>query len=140
MTNNALDGIDIGKRVEFRKTVSESDIYLFAGVTGDFDPLHIDEEFCKTTPYGRRIAHGALIIGYMSTASSMMTRGIDRAVASLGFDRIRHVAPVFIGDTVTVAYEITATDPARGRATAGITVTNQRGETVAVAEHILKVV
>ncbi len=60
MTNDALNGIDIGKRVEFRKTVSESDIYLFAGVTGDFDPLHIDEEFCKTTPYGRRIAHGAL--------------------------------------------------------------------------------
>ena len=47
MTDNALDGIDIGNRVEFRKTVSESDISLFAGITGDFDPLHIDEEFCK---------------------------------------------------------------------------------------------
>ena len=140
MADNALDGIDIGNRVEFRKTVSESDIYLFAGITGDFDPLHIDEEFCKGTPYGRRIAHGALIVGYMSTASSMATKGIDRAIASLGFDRIRHTAPVFIGDTVTVAYEITATDPARGRATAAITVTNQHGETVAVADHILKAV
>lgn len=137
---DALGGLEVGRRATFRKTVAESDVYLFAGVTGDFDPFHVDEEFAKETPYGRRIAHGALIIGYMSTASSRATQGLERAFASLGFDRIRHTAPVFIGDTVTVAYEITALDPGRGRAAAAITVTNQHGDTVAVATHVLKAV
>ena len=58
----------VGKSVTFSKTVSESDIYLFAGITGDFDPIHVDQEFARTTQYGQRIAHGALILGYMSTA------------------------------------------------------------------------
>ena len=139
MTDHGLRDIPIGKRVTFEKTVTAADVERFAELTGDFDPLHLDEEFCRTTPYGRRIAHGALIIGYMSSASSLMTQGMDRAVASLGYDRIRLVAPVFIGDTVTTAYEIVATDLARSRATAKITVTNQHGETVAVADHIMKV-
>ena len=139
MTDHGLRDIPIGKRVTFEKTVTAADVERFAELTGDFDPLHLDEEFCRTTPYGARIAHGALIIGYMSSASSLMTQGMDRAVASLGYDRIRLVAPVFIGDTVTTAYEIVATDPARNRATAKITVTNQHGETVAVADHIMKV-
>ena len=139
MTDSSLGDIPIGKRVTFEKTVTAADVERFAELTGDFDPLHLDEEFCKTTQYGTRIAHGALIIGYMSTASSMMTRGMERAVASLGYDRIRLVAPVFIGDTVTTAYEVVAHEPARNRATAKITVTNQHGETVAVADHIMKV-
>ena len=139
MTEDLLRDIPIGKRVDFEKTVTAADVERFAELTGDFDPLHLDEEFCRATQYGRRIAHGALIIGYMSTASSLMTRGMDRAVASLGYDRIRLVAPVFIGDTVTTAYEIVSTDPARSRATGKITVTNQHGETVAVADHIMKV-
>lgn len=139
MTDHGLRDIPIGKRVTFEKTVTAADVERFAELTGDFDPLHLDEAFCKTTQYGARIAHGALIIGYMSSASSLMTQGMDRAVASLGYDRIRLVAPVFIGDTVTTAYEIVSTDPARNRATARITVTNQHGETVAVADHIMKV-
>jgi acyl dehydratase len=140
MTDQTFNDIPIGRRIEFEKTVTADDIERFAELTGDFDPLHIDEEFCKTTPYGARIAHGALIIGYMSTASSMMTKDMDRAVASLGYDRIRLVAPVFIGDTVTTAYEVVAHEPERGRATAKITVTNQHGETVAVADNIMKLV
>ena len=98
MTDQTLSDIVIGGRTEFTKTVTAGDIERFAELTGDFDPLHLDEDFCKTTPYGKRIAHGALIIGYMSSASSMMTGNMDRAVASLGYDRIRLVAPVFIGD------------------------------------------
>ena len=59
-----------GLSVTFRKTVSESDVYLFAGITGDLSPNHVDEEFMKTTPYGGRIAHGALLVGYMSGCST----------------------------------------------------------------------
>lgn len=54
----------IGIATTFRKTVSESDVYLFAGITGDLSPNHVDEAFMKTTPYGGRIAHGALLVGY----------------------------------------------------------------------------
>ena len=60
----------VGDSVSFAKTVGESDVYLFAGITGDFSPDHIDEEAMRETPYGGRIAHGALLVGYMSTAST----------------------------------------------------------------------
>lgn len=128
-----------GKRVQFSKTVSESDVYLFAGITGDFDPIHLNEEFCKTTPFGRRIAHGALILGYMSTASTLIHQGFPRPLVSLGYDRIRLIKPVFIGDTVTVNYEIVDVDIGRSRITANVQVVNQHGETVVVANHIQKV-
>ena len=64
--------LSVGDQVRFSKTVSESDVYLFAGITGDLAPNHVDEEYMRATPYGRRIAHGALLIGFMSTASTMM--------------------------------------------------------------------
>jgi acyl dehydratase len=135
--------VSVGDQVRFSKTVSESDVYLFAGITGDLAPNHVDEEFMRRTPYGRRIAHGALLIGYMSTASSMMVQrygGLEgeETPVSLGYDRIRFTAPVFFGDTITVTYTIAETDPARRRSRSKIEAINQRDEVVAVAEHILK--
>jgi acyl dehydratase len=132
--------IPVGTRVTFAKTIGESDIYLFAGITGDFSPNHVDAEYMKTTPYGGIIAHGALLVGLMSTCS---TKVLDHATTarpavSYGYDRVRFVKPVRVGDTITVTYEIVAEDRAASRTTAEITATNQRGETVAVASHILK--
>jgi len=60
--------VDVGDSVSFSKTVGESDVYLFAGITGDLAPNHVDEEYMKRSSYGARIAHGARLIGYMSTA------------------------------------------------------------------------
>jgi 3-hydroxybutyryl-CoA dehydratase len=140
MTRATVGGeLAVGKKVQFSKTVSESDVYLFAGITGDFDPIHLNEEYCKTTPYGRRIAHGALTLGYMSTASTLIHQGFDRPLVSLGYDRIRLVKPVFIGDTVTVTYEIARIDHERSRTIAKVEIVNQHGETVAVADHIQKI-
>jgi 3-hydroxybutyryl-CoA dehydratase len=135
--------LSVGDQVRFSKTVSESDVYLFAGITGDLAPNHVDEEYMRGTPYGRRIAHGALLIGFMSTASTMMVErhgGLaqDETPVSLGYDRIRFTAPVFLGDTITVTYAIAEIDPVRRRSKSAIKVTNQNGDTVAVAEHILK--
>ena len=132
-----------GDEVQFSKTVGESDVYLFAGITGDLSPNHVNEQLMARTSYGQRIAHGALLIGFMSTTSTMMidaSAGLteDETPVSLGYDRSRFLAPVFIGDTVTVTYRIAAVDPERRRSTSEITVTNQRGETVAVGSHILK--
>ncbi len=123
----------------FSKTVSESDVYGFAGITGDLDPNHVDEEYAKSTPLGRRVAHGALIVGYMSTASTLVLQGFGAPLVSVGYDRVRFTKPVFIGDTVTVRYEITEKDEERGRTIAKVEVTNQAGELVAVATHIQQV-
>ncbi len=125
------------------KTVGESDVQLVAGITGDLSPNHANEEVMRRSRCGRRITHGALLVGFMSAASSLMIgacRGSARGEmpVSLGYDRIRFVAPVFIGDTLAVTYRIAASDVERRRSRSGITLTSQHGETVAVSQHILK--
>ena len=135
--------VSVGDQVSFSKTVGEYDVYSFAGITGDFSGNHVDEEFMKRSVYGRRIAHGVLLVGYMSTCSTMMierSRGTasGETPVSLGYDRIRFLGPVFIGDTVTVTYRIAEIDPERRRSRSEIEVRNQHGELVAVAQHILK--
>jgi acyl dehydratase len=132
--------LQVGRSVTVSKTVGETDIYLFAGISGDFSPNHVDEEYMRTTRYGRRIAHGALMVAYMSQASTKMCAGLSSAVVSYGYDRIRFPKPVFIGDTVTVRYEVESVEPASGKALSRVTCTNQRGEVVAAAIHILKIV
>ncbi len=135
--------IAVGAEATFSKTVAESDVYLFAGITGDFAPNHIDEEYMKHSAYGRRIAHGALLVGFMSTASTRIVEQVAAREApetpvSLGYDRIRFLKPVYINDTITVRYVIEEIDRERRWSRAKITVVNQNGDTVAVAEHILK--
>ena len=134
--------VKIGDRVNFSKTVGETDVYLFAGITGDFSGNHVNEEYMKRSSYGRRIAHGALLVGFMSTTSSLMIaeverKGIDETPVSLGYDRIRFIKPVFINDTVTVTYTISELDLDKRRSRAKVEVVNQDGATVAVAEHIM---
>lgn len=132
----------LGASASFSKTVSESDVYLFAGITGDFAPNHVDEQFMRKTPYGRRIAHGALLVGYMSTASTMINSLMAERVpsifpVSLGYDRARFLKPVFLGDTITVRYTVDSIDAAKNRTLAKVEVTNEKGELVAVATHLM---
>lgn len=132
-----------GETVKFSKTIGESDVYLFAGITGDFSGNHVNEEYMRGSAFGHRIAHGALIVGFMSTTSTLMIarcvgEGIEETPVSLGYDRLRFVKPVFIGDTITVVYTIASIDHEKRRSTARVEVSNQRGEVVAVADHILK--
>ena len=138
-----VEGVKVGDSVTFAKTVGETDIYLFAGITGDFSVNHVNEQYMARSKFGRRIAHGALIIGYMSTCSTMMIdkcQGTARGETpvSLGYDRIRFLGPVFIGDTVTVTYTIAEIDPQKRQSLADIGVTNQDGTLVTVARHILR--
>lgn len=135
--------VKVGETVRFSKTVGESDVYMFAGITGDLAPVHVNEAYMQNSAYGRRIAHGVLMVGFMSTCSSMVVA--DKAAASegevpvsLGYDRIRFLKPVFINDTVTVTYKIVEVDNERRRSRSEIQVVNQDGELVCVAEHILK--
>src|ERR1700761_7735262 len=101
----------VGDSVRFSKTVGESDIYLFAGLTGDLSQNHVDDEFMSHSIYKKRIAHGALMVGFMSTASTRMIedslrKGIVSTPVSLGYDGIRFLKPVYINDTITVTYTI----------------------------------
>lgn len=135
--------IKVGCNVSFAKTVSESDIYLFAGITGDLSPNHVNREYMKQTSYGRRIAHGALLVGYMSTASSLFLQQFpgtedDSTPVSLGYDNVRFIKPVFINDTITVTYTVEEIDSERNRSLSSVVIVNQNNETVAVAKHILK--
>jgi len=132
-----------GDSITFTKTVSESDVYLFAGLSGDFYDAHINEAAMVDTRFGGRIAHGALLVAFMSAAGTRMIdlmrhRGDQSVPVSLGYDRIRFVAPVRIGDTVTVCYTIETVDPESSRTVADITVTNSAQDVVAVASHVMK--
>jgi len=138
-TSAPIDGI-----ITFSKTVGESDVYLFAGITGDLAPVHVDQEFMrKNSPFGERIAHGVLVLGFTSTASTILAARLLaafgwRSMVSLGYDGVRFVAPVRIGDTITVHYRLTARDASRQRTTSEFDVVNQRGETVLVGRHVMK--
>lgn len=121
------------------RTVTEADIVLHAGQTGDFFPHHMDAEWAATQPAGARIAHGTLIL---SMAVGMTAGDINPRAMSYGYDRIRFILPVLIGDTITVTAEITAMrDHARQPQRYGlldelVTVRNQREETVMVLTHV----
>lgn len=133
--------VSVGEGARFRKTVAESDVYQFAGITGDFSPNHVDQVYMERSSYGKRMAHGALLVGFMSTVSTLAiahTRDGDETPVAVGYDRIRFLKPVFLGDTVTLDYRFTEIDPDRRRSTASIEVTNQHDELVAVATHILQ--
>ena len=133
--------LKIGDTTSFTKTVSESDVYQFAGITGDFSPNHVNKAYMEKSSYGRLMAHGALIVGFMSTVSTQIiahSREAEETPVSVGYDKVRFLKPVFLGDTITVAYTVSEIDVVRRRSTAGIEVTNQNDELVAVASHILQ--
>jgi acyl dehydratase len=126
-------------RTTVGRTITEADIVLHAGQTGDFFPHHMDAEWMATQPAGQRIAHGTLIV---SVAVGMTAGDINPQAMSYGYDKIRFIKPVFIGDTITVRADITEkSDHKRLAATHGyvhelVSVTNQRGETVLVLTHL----
>ena len=124
------------------RTITESDIVNFAGLSGDFIELHTNEEFARQAPFGRRIAHGALIFSISTGLITQMNLVNDTVLAFYGVDKLRFTKPVFIGDTVHVAkrvIETQAKDDARGVVTFETNVLNQRGEPVIVYQDKLLV-
>lgn len=128
--------------VVLRKTVTETDMVLFAGITGDFAPNHTDEEFMRNTPFGRRQIHGALLVGFMSAVAAKAITTLDvlvvpgKVVVSQGYDRIRFLRSVFPGETLECRYRISG-DHDGDRAMATVEVTAD-GQPAAVADHILR--
>jgi acyl dehydratase len=122
------------------RTVSEADIILHAGQTGDFFPHHMDEEWCKTQPFKKRIAHGTLIF---SMAIGLTAALVNEVSMTYGYDRLRFIKPVFIGDTLQVTVSIKEKKdhkkPGFGLVTELVEAFNQHRELVMVCEHILMV-
>lgn len=134
--------VKVGDTVTFAKTVGESDVYLFAGITGDLSVNHVNEQYMAKSKYGHRIAHGVLMVGFMSTCSTLMIEQCkgcsrDETPVSLGYDKVRFLGPVYIGDTVNLTYTVAEVDPVKRRSYSDIKVENQHGELVGVARHIL---
>lgn len=137
-TTSKVIPLEAGDSVSFSKTVGESDVYLFAGITGDFSPNHVNEEIMSKTPFGHRVAHGVLSLGFASTTSTLMIEQTRMTAVSYGYDRVRFINPVLVGDTITVTYTIAEIDEETLKTHADIEVVNQRGELCTVAHHILK--
>lgn len=145
MGQSGLDFVKVGEVFKFSKTVGEADVTLFAGLTGDFSDTHINEQYMQEkSSLGTRIAHGALLVGYMSTVSThsiahiIHREGLGDFPVSGGYDRIRFLRPTLLGDTVTVSYEVTKVDRESGRSYAKQEVVNQRGELLAIGTHVMR--
>ena len=121
------------------RTITETDVVLHAGQTGDFYPHHMDAEWCKTQEFGDRIARGTLIF---SVGVGMTAGDVNPLAFSYGYDRLRFIKPVFMGDTLTVRVTIKEKRdypkrPDHGVVVEGLEVFNQRGQTVLACEHLL---
>ena len=145
MGKSGLDMVKVGDAYKFSKTVGEFDVSMFAGLTGDFSDTHINDQYMKErSNLGGRIAHGALLVGYMSTASTISIahiihqEGLTDFPVGSGFDKVRFLKPVPLGDTVTTHYVVESVDKDAGKSIADIKVVNQHGETVAVGKHIMR--
>jgi acyl dehydratase len=137
----AFEAFEIGhSRISTGRTITETDIVLHAGQSGDFYPHHMDAEWCATQPFKQRIAHGTLTftIGVGQTAA-----GINPLAMTYGYEKLRFPKPVFIGDTIrtkiTIAEKRDHKRPDYGIVVEKLEVLNQRGECVMACEHLLLV-
>ncbi len=133
MIKKKFADIKIGEKATFGKTVTEADVFAFAGITGDFNPIHVNAEFARNSMFERRVAHGML------TASL-----VDQTLTNLGglgtihmSQFVKFLAPVFIGDTVTVTSEVVGKQEEKNRITVKSVIINQEGKTVLEGEALI---
>lgn len=131
-----VEEIAVGMSAEHAKTITEADVVLFAGITGDFNPVHVDEEAAAKSRFGGRIAHGMLSAGLVSAAIAMKLPGPGSIYLS---QTLRFTKPVKIGDTVTARVEVLEVNAAKHRVRLATTCRNQRGEQVLEGEALLMV-
>jgi len=123
------------------RTITETDIVLHAGQSGDFYPHHVDAEWCKSQEFGQRIAHGTLVF---TVAVGLTAGDINPEAFTYGYDRLRFIKPVFIGDTLRVRVTLrekrdSPKRPAYGFVVELLEAMNQKNEVVMVCEHLLMV-
>ncbi len=134
MIGKTITELCVGDMAEFSKTVSESDIYLYAGITGDFNPAHLDEEYAKGTFFKTRIAHGMLSAGFISTVLGNKLPGPGTVYVK---QALNFLAPVHIGDTITARVEVMEIDTEKNRIKVKTLCVNQDGTTVLDGEALV---
>ena len=127
MPGKTISEMKVGDFAEFSKTIAEADIYLFAGITGDLNPAHINEEYARNTFFRTRIAHGMLQAGFISAAIGMQLPGPGTIYIR---QELNFLAPVRIGDTITARVEVSEINTEKNRVVLKTTCRNQNQETV----------
>jgi acyl dehydratase len=130
----SYDQLQIGEEASFTKTITETDVYLFAGISGDFNPMHLNEEFAKRTPFRTRIAHGALPQSLIARVLGMMLPGLGTIALEI---RCRFKAPTLFGDTITAKAKVAEKLEDKRWVRMVLTWTNQREETIAEGEAVV---
>jgi 3-hydroxybutyryl-CoA dehydratase len=134
MIGKSIQEIQVGDKASFQKTITESDVYLYAGITGDLNPVHINTEHAEQSIFKERIAHGMLTAGFISAVLGLQLPGPGTIYMS---QSIRFTAPVRIGDTIKAEAEVTEKMEEKNRIKLKTTCTNQRGEDVLVGEAMV---
>ncbi len=127
MMGITVDELKVGDRAEFAKTISESDVYLYAGVTGDMNPAHINQAYAEKTFFKGRIAHGMLLGGFISAVIAMKLPGPGSIYLK---QELKFVAPARMGDTITASVEVMEVYPEKNRIALRTTCVNQDGELI----------
>jgi 3-hydroxybutyryl-CoA dehydratase len=134
MIGKTIDQLHVGETAQFSKTVSETDVYLFAGISGDFNPAHINEHYASNTFFKTRIAHGLLSAGFLSAVLANQLPGPGTIFISVA---LKFLAPVPIGDTITAQAEVAEIDKTKHRVTLKLTCINQEGKPVLAGEAVV---
>jgi 3-hydroxybutyryl-CoA dehydratase len=130
----SISEINVGDHAQFSKTISESDIYLYAGITGDLNPAHVNEDYASKTFFKTRIAHGMLVAGFVSTVLANQLPGPGTIYVS---QELNFLAPVRIGDTLTARVEVGEVIPENNRVRLITTCVIQDGTKVLEGEAIV---
>jgi 3-hydroxybutyryl-CoA dehydratase len=133
-SGKSYDEIHIGEEASFSKTITETDVCLFAGISGDFNPLHMNEAYAKQTRYKTRIAHGALPHSLIAPVLGMKLPGLGTVLVEI-YSRFK--APTLFGDTITAKATVAQKIEAKKWVRMALTWTNQRGETIAQGEAVV---
>lgn len=134
LTGKRIGEIKVGDKTIVEKTISETDIYLFSGITGDLNPVHVNQKEAEETRFKGRIAHGILVTGLISTCIGMQLPGPGSIY--LG-QQVKFTAPVYIGDTISAQVEVMETNTEKNRVKLRTTCTNQDGKVVIDGEALV---
>jgi len=135
MIKKRFEDIQIGDKATFSKTMTESDIFAFSAITGDFNPIHVNAEFAKESVFKQRVVHGMLTAGLVDQTLTHIGGAGNIHLSQF----VKFMAPVHIGDTMTVLSEVVSKDAAKNRVTVKSTVTNQAGKTVLEGEALIMI-
>lgn len=134
MKGKTIAEIQVGDVAEFSKTVSETDVYLYAGISGDFNPAHVNADYAGNSIFKERIAHGMLTAGFISTILGTQLPGPGTIYMR---QTLAFLAPVVFGDTITARAEVVETIPEKNRVRMKTTCTNQAGKMVLDGEALV---